>query len=59
MIQNILSVKKLDNYIPACNHLAGQVLNVGITNRLASDWLAESDRSFLLVQNLKIFHKFM
>ena len=52
LIRNIFSVKKLDNYIPACNHFAGQVLNVGITDRLASDWLAEPDRGFLLVQNL-------
>ena len=39
LILNIFSVKKLDNYIPACNHLAGQVLNVGDCSHITPSWL--------------------
>ena len=39
LILNIFSVKKLDNYIPACNHLAGQVLNVGDWSHVTPGWL--------------------
>ena len=54
-ILNIFSVKKLDNYISACNHLAGQVLMWGLEpfhTGLPGDWLVWSDGGFLLVNSL-------